>query len=341
MVDKQSIISALGTLSGKKVLIIGDMMLDHYVIGSVDRISPEAPVPVVQVSDEKYLLGGAGNVARNIVALGGEPLLVSRCGVDAEADHMRKLCADAGFGIELFEEKERPTTKKTRVMTQGQQIVRIDNEINGPMPQPKINAMIEFIKSLIDQYDVVILSDYGKGVICQDFMNAFMELMDSVDKRPYILVDPKTVNYDLYKGVDFLTPNTKEAAEGAGTVFCGDQLQDEVLQIGKALYERLSCSQLLITLGAQGMALFLEDGKVRHIPTFAKKVFDVTGAGDTVIAAYALAYAAGCSFEMAATIANYAAGISVGQVGAATASVEEIIRDVDAMPEVRAEEWTA
>ncbi len=308
-------------LAGKGVMIIGDIMLDHYVVGEVGRISPEAPVPVVRVSSEDYRLGGAGNVARNVVALGGAPVLVSPIGDDDDGIKVSELCGECGFKAELVAVKNRPTTRKTRIIAHNQQVVRVDRESSKFLDGSTIDRIMDYLSREMPRYGVVILSDYGKGLISTNFMDRFNALIKTLDDRPMILVDPKTRNYDHYVGVDLLTPNSKEAGEGAGIEVTD---QDSIIQAGKALFERLSCRNLLITLGSGGMALFNGPGNISHIPTVARKVYDVTGAGDTVIATLALGLAAGHDLLKACVLANHAAGIVVAQIGAATASPEAL-----------------
>ncbi|MFH1913158.1 MAG: D-glycero-beta-D-manno-heptose-7-phosphate kinase [Pseudomonadota bacterium] len=327
---------AVHALAGSKVMIIGDLMLDHYMIGSVERISPEAPVPVVRVERETSLLGGAGNVARNIVSLGGEALLVSTVGTDEDGARLDRLCNKAQLRTKLIRDPARPTTKKTRIIAGTQQVVRVDQELAVPLQDAELNELFNYLQTVLADYPVIILSDYGKGFICEEFMCRFMGMVAECDPRPLVLVDPKTVNYDLYQGVDLLTPNTKEAGEGAGLPVMG---QDTVIRAGRALFDRLGCRNLLITMGGDGMALFEGPDDVTHIPTFARKVFDVTGAGDTVIATVALALASGMDLRTACTLANYAAGIVVAQVGAATASPADVLEAVDELPEPALSQW--
>jgi len=324
-------------LKGRKVMIIGDLMLDHYLIGMVERISPEAPVPVVRVDKEKFLLGGAGNVAMNIAALGGDPLLVGVVGNDREGEELDKLCKKAQLRTKLLSDISRPTTKKSRIMAQNQQICRVDSENCGPLNAELMDQLFNYLQEHLQSYPVVILSDYGKGFISAPFMKRFNSLLDSMENRPKVLVDPKVVNYDLYKGVDILTPNTKEAGEGAGLVVSNKQ---GVIRAGRTLFERLQCRNLLITMGGDGMALFEGASSIRHIPTFAKTVFDVTGAGDTVIATLGLALASGVDLLTACTLANHAAGIVVGQVGAACATTDQLLEVVEKHPGHPVSEWT-
>jgi rfaE bifunctional protein kinase chain/domain len=332
----EKIEKAVKALAGKKVMIIGDLMLDHYMIGGVERISPEAPVPVVRVESEKSLLGGAGNVARNIVSLGGEAMLVSTVGTDEDGARIDRLCEKAQLNTMLIRDPARPTTKKTRIIAGTQQVVRVDQELAVPLQDAELDELFNYLQAVVDDYPVVILSDYGKGFICREFMCRFMAMVDCCARRPLVLVDPKTVNYDLYQGVDLLTPNTKEAGEGAGIPVRG---QDTVIRAGRALFERLGCRNLLITMGGDGMALFEGTKSIRHIPTFARKVFDVTGAGDTVIATVALALSAGMDLLTACTLANYAAGVVVGQVGAATSSAADLLEAVAEHPEAEVSIW--
>lgn len=334
--NKQTLKKAVTGLSRREVLIVGDLMLDHYVTGGVDRISPEAPVPVVRVRDEHYLLGGAGNVARNICALGGKPRLIGIRGDDEYGIMLERLLQDACVPSTLIADSERPTTRKTRIMAHNQQVVRVDREESGPLRSEVVEKILAAIRRELNGVKVVILSDYGKGVICSGFMDGFMAMLQELPHRPRVLVDPKTVNYDLYRGVDLLTPNTKEAGEGAGMSVRG---REDVLKAGAELFRRLQCSQLLITLGPDGMAFFDGLDRVHHIPTFARKVFDVTGAGDTVIATLALGLAAGYDPLLAATLANYAAGISVAQVGAAVATPEDMYEVMEELPEPEVSSW--
>ena len=334
--SRDTIRQAVGSLAGNKVLIIGDLMLDHYLMGDVDRISPEAPVPVVNVTKESVVVGGAGNVARNIAKLGGSPLLISAVGDDRDGSLLDELCNKAGLDTRMIRDANRPTTKKTRIIAHNQQVVRVDQELVAPLSGGAHDELFSILESVVHDYPVIILSDYGKGFISQAFMDRFMQLVASCKSRPLVLVDPKTVNYDLYQGVDLLTPNTKEAGEGAGMTVSD---KESVLEAGEALFNRLNCNNLLITLGPDGMALFEGKDTVRHIPTFARKVYDVTGAGDTVIATTALALSAGLDLLTACTLANYAAGVVVAQVGAATTSPEEVLESVEELPEPIISRW--
>jgi len=328
-------LSLVDRLAGRRVMIVGDVMLDHYTFGSVTRISPEAPVPVLQVSDEQYRLGGAGNVARNIVALGGQALMIGVAGTDQDGQTLTSLLSEAGVQTDLVHDDRRRTTRKTRIIAQNQQIVRVDRESAEELSKTVVAALLEKASAHAQHHDIIIISDYGKGVVTRALMDGLQALTGQSGMRPRILVDPKPCNYDLYHGVDILTPNAKEASEGAGLSVMGP---DGPGAAAKALFKRLGCAQLLITLGAQGMALFHGPQKGQRIPTFARKVFDVTGAGDTVIATLALGLAAGADLLSSAVLANHAAGIVVAQVGAATASPEALREAIESHPELTIED---
>lgn len=334
--SRDMIHSAITNLAGHKVMIIGDLMLDHYLMGEVERISPEAPVPVVRVESESHLLGGAGNVARNIASLSGAPLLVGVVGKDHDGALLDRMCSEANLVTRLVEDIHRPTTKKTRIIAHNQQVVRVDHEQADAISSETLDVLMQVVESEIVDHPVVIVSDYGKGAVSEEFMRRFMSLVDGCTPRPLVLVDPKTANYDRYQGVDLLTPNTKEAGEGAGFAVSG---QESVIRAGHALFDRLNCNNLLITLGPDGMALFEGRQSITHIPTVARKVFDVTGAGDTVIATTALALSAGLDMLTACTLANYAAGVVVAQVGAAVATPGELKETVDELPEPVVTGW--
>lgn len=323
-------------LAGHDVLIIGDLMLDHYLIGTVDRISPEAPVPVVAVTREESLLGGAGNVARNIAALGGNSTLIGVTGDDEHAACLCGHCSDARINLRVHRIATRPTTIKTRIIAHNQQVVRVDKELTTALETADYDVLLQMIREELPGRKVVILSDYGKGLLSREFMNRFQTLLEEFPERPMILVDPKTRNYDLYGGVDLLTPNAKEASEGAHLPVSN---KAEIIAAGQAIFERLGCRHLLITLGGQGMALFESKNKVYHIPTFARKVFDVTGAGDTVIATLALGLASDLDLLTSCVFSNYAAGIVVGQIGAAVATLEDLVEAARNLPEPEISTW--
>jgi len=336
MLDKRELLGQLPRLRGARVLIVGDLVLDHYVIGTVGRISPEAPVPVVHVREERHLLGGAGNVARNVVSLGGEAVVVGVCGRDADGERMNRLLRDSGVVAHTVCDAERPTIRKTRVVAQNQQVVRVDYERTHDLSEATQDQVFDFLRAEAPGCGVVIVSDYGKGLVTARFMQRLHQLLDALPVRPKVYVDPKVRNFDLYRGVDILTPNTKEAAEGAG-VPLDDRVS--VLRAGARIFRKLGCANLLITLGPEGMALFESPDSVLHIPTAARKVFDVTGAGDTVIAALGLATAAGLDLTSACVVANVAAGIVVGEVGTAAATLEQVDQGLRAEGAIDLERW--
>ncbi|MDA8175154.1 MAG: D-glycero-beta-D-manno-heptose-7-phosphate kinase [Nitrospiraceae bacterium] len=298
--------------SKRRVLVIGDLIVDRYIWGKVDRISPEAPVPVVEVAREEFALGGAANVANNIVSLGGGATLVGICGQDAGGDTLKRLLQQARIECALVEDA-RPTSEKTRIIAHNQQVVRFDRESNAHLAGSGLRRMLEIVEGLLPSHDAVIISDYKKGVITPGLMK---RLTTAAKKKYFVAVDPKVGHFHLYKGVSLITPNLNEASQGA-TI----QITDErsLLSAGRKLVSSLRAGSVLITRGAEGMSLFA-GRKVTHIPTAARKVYDVTGAGDTVIATFTLAHASGATLEQSAVLANYAAGIVVAQVGTAAAT---------------------
>jgi rfaE bifunctional protein kinase chain/domain len=324
-----SLAGLLPALAGQKVLIVGDVMLDHYLVGQVERISPEAPVPVVMVEEERYVLGGAGNVARNIVSLGGAPHLLGICGTDANAERLDEMFRLQDIPASLHRVAKRPTTIKTRVMAQNQQLVRVDHEAVDHAPEACRRALLAEIEERVAEYDTVILSDYGKGLVSEEFLAGLRQIVHR-NKQVRLLVDPKTRNFPLYTDAWLLTPNAKEAAEGAGMLGIRERM--DVLKAGLAIFRSLRCRHLLITMGPQGMAMFQSPDQVWHIPTVARQVFDVSGAGDTVIATTALATAAGHDLLHACMLANYAAGVVVGEVGTACTTLQEVARAIESNP---------
>jgi D-glycero-beta-D-manno-heptose-7-phosphate kinase len=300
-----------------RVLVVGDAVMDHYIWGSVSRISPEAPVPVVNVTRETVLLGGAANVVNNIRTLGGEVGICGVIGNDAAGKQLQHLLHTQKISTDgLIVDPGRPTTIKTRVIAHQQQMVRFDRETREGISRETHHRIFEHVADRAgDGLDAIVISDYCKGVVTKDLVRDIVRL---ARKRGIIVsVDPKVSHFGIYSGVTVLTPNTKEASLGARI-----EIEDDasLLRAGKGLLARLACDAVLITRGEHGMSLFEKGGRVTHIPTVARDVFDVTGAGDTVISALTLAMAAGARISDAAKIANYAAGIVVGVVGTATVS---------------------
>ncbi len=309
----------LSEFKKKKILIIGDLILDRYIWGKVNRISPEAPVPIVEVTDENFLLGGASNVANNIVALGGRATIVGVAGNDRAGGILMKMLEERGIQCGgVFWGSARPTTIKTRVIAHNQQVVRFDRENKDKVDGKVLKGLLEYIRSAIPNHDAVIISDYKKGVVSYNLVREVLK--HSKPENIFVSVDPKVSHFYCYKNVSLITPNVMEASVASGI-----EIKDEksLVNAGKALCKKISCDAILITRGEYGMSLFEKD-KVVHIPTVAKNIYDVTGAGDTVIATFTIAYAAGASMKEAAVISNHAAGIVVGEVGTAVAKIDQL-----------------
>ncbi len=310
---KEDLLRLLERLRDLRILVVGDVILDRYLYGRVERISPEAPVPVVEVEGEEVRLGGAGNVASNLVSLGVQTFLTGVVGEDSAGERIRHLLKEKGIKALLTTDR-RPTTEKTRVISMSQQLLRIDTEDRRGVS----GAALEGIKSAIAEgdYDGVIVSDYAKGVITQEVVSAVR------DRGVFFAVDPRPVNRDLYRGADLVTPNEKELRAMT------DPLSgEEVESLGRRLREKLDIGTLVVTRGAKGMTLFGEE--IRHFPARAREVYDVTGAGDTVIATLTAFYLAGAGWETACELANVCAGIVVGELGTASVTPEELLREVD------------
>jgi len=310
--NKNKLLRIISNLNKPRILVAGDIILDHYIWGKAERLSPEAPVPVVWANRENFLLGGASNVARNLSKLGAKACI---CGVIGK-DFYGKLLSDI-LVTEKIDKRcmvtsnQRPTTLKARVIAQHQQVVRIDWESGEDISLSINQKLLDSIKKNINKFDAVILEDYGKGIINPDLLDKVIPLCK--DKNKIITVDPKEDHFELYKDVTALTPNLKEACSAANNMRI--QNQDELDLLGELLLSDLSPRALLLTLGEGGMRLFQRDGGVFHLPTFALEVFDVSGAGDTVIAVFTAALSAGASFLEAAFLANMAASIVVEKIG--------------------------
>lgn len=320
----------IAKFSDQRIVVIGDVMLDQYIWGNVTRISPEAPVPVVEVVSESFRLGGAANVVANIRSLGGQVLLISAMGEDESGARLRKMLLESGTNVDgLLVHPERPTTFKTRVIAQHQQLVRIDRETKQEIPTDLGRDMLRYAETFIPNAHAVVVSDYDKGVITPEILTDIFDCAQKFDKP--VIVDPKMRNFWHYGGAMVVTPNQKEAGQASGIEITDE---DNLLLAGQELLRRLEIPAVLITRGEHGMSLFKRkglansDGKeatVTHIPAVARDVFDVTGAGDTVIATFSLALAAGVSMVNAVKLANCAAGIVVGKVGTATVTPMELV----------------
>jgi len=305
-----------------KILIIGDVMLDQFVETKVARISPEAPVPVAEVIGETFKPGGAANVINNITALGGKVIPAGVVGKDSDGEKLLELLSsevNAGEGC-LLVDSNRATTVKTRVMCGGHQIVRIDREKTNPLDPQQTKQIVDFVIEHIADTDAFVISDYDKGVITSPLLEGVIPMTRQHNKP--IVVDPKIEHFLDYKGVKVVVPNLKEAVEGTGIRYVNET---SLINMAQWILTQLECDAVLITLGKGGMSLFEKDGKVTHIPTLAREVYDVTGAGDTVTSIVTLALATGASMLHAAVLANSAASIVVGKVGTATLTREELL----------------
>jgi len=322
--QKNQLKTIISRFKHKKILVVGDLILDHLIFGTVDRISPEAPVPVVWVNKESFLCGGAANVGLNLKALDAEVSLCGVIGNDQFGKDLLSLAGKKGIDTKLvLKDGNRPTTLKTRVTAHQQQVVRVDRESLEPLFSRINKLIIRNINKRIDDFDAVIIEDYGKGVINPFIIKTIIELCRK--KKKIITVDPKEEHFNYYQNVTALTPNLKEA-EGLANIKAVDSRG--IIAVGKRIIEKLAPEALLVTLGEGGMALF-SDGSYHNIPTAALEVFDVTGAGDTVISLFTLSLACGASYGQAALIANFAAGIVVGKLGAATTTKKELLRIIN------------
>lgn len=314
--------------AGKEVLIVGDIGLDEYTLGQVRRISPEAPVPVVEVDSEESRLGLAANVAQNVASLGGIPRLISVVGRDATAERLGELLRQNGVTPEhLVVDPTRPTTRKLRVMVANHHIVRVDYEHRHFLSIEVEDQILARVSELVSNVCAVIVQDYAKGVVSERLVREVVKLAKAKGKR--VLADPhRTTPLETYRGVDLMTPNFDESV--ALTAIPNDDLRKDAMmldRIGHKLMETVGSAQMVITLGKDGMRIF-ENDKVVDLPTHAKQVFDVTGAGDTVIAALALSWGSGFSLERSCALANFAAGVVVGKVGCVPCSVSELLEAV-------------
>jgi rfaE bifunctional protein kinase chain/domain len=324
-VSNQELITLIPKLKNARIMVIGDLMVDEYIWGSVSRISPEAPVPVVSVTSESLRLGGAGNVINNIHTLGGKVLLGGVVGNDEMG---RKVTQDLHkMGVDLrgvVVESDWITTVKTRIIAHHQQVVRYDREVVRAIRPEALKRILAALEERIPELDAVLISDYGKGVVCPELVEPVRSLTLGAGK--ILTVDPKVKNLPLFQKVTVITPNHHEAGQATGRWI---QTEEDLVSVGRQLLGQLQAKSVLITRGEKGMTLFQDNGDITHIPTMAKEVFDVTGAGDTVISVLTMALAAGADMKQAAALSNYAAGIVVGEVGTATlksSDLEDAVR---------------
>ncbi|MBN2568343.1 MAG: D-glycero-beta-D-manno-heptose-7-phosphate kinase [Deltaproteobacteria bacterium] len=320
LISRDRALEVIGRFSSSNVLVVGDMMVDQFIWGKVSRISPEAPVPVVRVTNETLLLGGCANVVNNIYSIGGKSAVVGVVGSDNMGgwlvNTLKTMKIDTGG---TFVEEGRPTSVKTRVIANNQQVVRFDREEKKPISEHSISRIIEYIRLIKDNLGAIIISDYKKGVIFKNLIEGIREAISGRDI--FLCVDPKQNNFALYRDCALITPNKQEAERALGVEF---ENEDDVIRGGRKLLASYDFGAVLITLGEEGMMLFEKNGDVTPIHPLAREVFDVTGAGDTVIGIFALSMAAGASLKEAAVLSNYAASIVVGKVGTAKVSQDEL-----------------
>ncbi|HEY9085635.1 MAG TPA: D-glycero-beta-D-manno-heptose-7-phosphate kinase [Candidatus Tyrphobacter sp.] len=308
--------SLVARMRGRSVLVVGDLMIDEWIWGTVSRISPEAPVPVVAVSNHSFTLGGAGNVANNLRALNAHVSFAGTVGDDDFAAQVRRLLREEEIDDSgVFTVSDRPTTRKTRIVAHNQQVVRADWESAQPISARDRDRIVAFVRERATGSDAVILSDYAKGMLSR-------ELVEAALLCPIVIADPKPANLDLFAGVTCVAPNVQEAAEATGLTIADEASLDEA---GAGLLARMNCRYVVITRGEHGMSLFAQDGRRLDVPSVARTVYDVSGAGDTAVAVLALALAAATPIEQAVQLANFAAGTVVEKLGTATASADEIL----------------
>ena len=315
--------SIINEMGGKRVLVVGDIMLDEYQFGNVRRISQEAPVPIVEVQNETRQLGGAGNVIKNLTSLDAEVSICSVVGNDIAGSHVEELILASGVKPDncfLYTDETRKTTVKTRLIAQNQHMVRIDREDLHQISDNTRKAITTQISYKFEPPDAIIISDYGKGLVDKRLIDSIRAFC--VEHDIFLYVDPKERNFDHYKKVDMITPNLKELSYGSGFSVKTDE---EVSKAASQIFKKLRCKNILATRGEDGMTLFSEDGNVFKIPACAHHVYDVTGAGDTVISVFTLARAAGATMHEAAIMSNVAAGIVVGEVGAVSVKKEDLL----------------
>jgi len=318
----KKLIPNIKQFSNARVLVIGDIIMDEYIWGDVSRISPEAPVPVVEVQKETMMLGGAANVVQNIKSLGGQSIICGVVGDDSVGRRIIKQIKKIGSDpTGIIIEPKRPSSIKTRIVAHNQQVVRFDRESQKELHSDSINRLLGHIKKSLRKIDAIVVADYGKGVISGRMMKGLRDLLKNTNIL--LAVDPKENNFKHYHGIDIITPNHHEAG-----AFCGFKIVDEktLIKAGTQMLDMLRCRSVLITQGKDGMTLFESNEEMCHIPTVARHVFDVTGAGDTVIGTLCLGLASKMDMKSAAVASNFAAGIVVGEVGTSTVTAEQLIK---------------
>jgi D-glycero-beta-D-manno-heptose-7-phosphate kinase len=315
---KQRVEELLASIRNKRIVVLGDVMLDEFVWGDVTRISPEAPVPVVDVRRESIHLGGAANVLANLVALGTSGTVVGVVGNDLAGERLSSSLANLNNGVSLIVDETRPSTTKTRIVAHNQLVVRADRESRAPVSGHIEDQIIATLRNALANADAFVVSDYDKGVITPRILE---EILPLAYERVPVLIDPKMRNFNSYRPATLITPNHHEAMRMSNTE---DDSDEGLHQAATLIREKLKCDAVLITRGDRGMMLLDQEDRPAYVKTAAREVYDVTGAGDTVIATLSAALASGATMIEAAMLANHAAGIVVGKVGTATASLEEL-----------------
>ncbi len=327
MIPDNNIENILDNLQGKRVLVTGDLILDHYIEGRVDRISPEAPVPIVSLerTGEKWVPGGAANVARNIFSLGGIPLMAGTAGDDDEGRLLVELLENEGIDTDaVIFDSSRPTTSKTRIMSGGHQLIRLDREVTEPVSSEIQNLILSRIERIIADLDAIVLEDYNKGVLAPGLISGI--LSDSKRQNVPVAVDPKFLNFFEFRGCTLFKPNRLETSRALGMEI---KTIDDAIEAGNQLVDRLSADSVLITLGGDGSVLCRKDFEPFYRPAAARHVFDVSGAGDTVIAVMALSIAAGLPVDDAVRISSFAAAATCSEPGVYAVSPSDIIKEVE------------
>jgi len=323
-ISKTRVLEIFNSSKNKKIAVIGDVMLDRYFWGKVSRVSPEAPVPVIDVERESFHLGGAANVANNLHSLGVEPILCGIVGDDNTGNIFKSIAQSQGININgIFVDKTRPTTVKTRIIGNNQQIARLDREVRHLVGEKVEDFMMSNLKNL-DNLSGIIFEDYNKGTISESLIERIIEYSKEMDIP--IFVDPKFDNFFNFKNVFLFKPNRKEAQNALGI---GIDTKDDVIEAGIRLLEKIKSKNVLLTLGSQGMMLFENDGNISSVPTIARQVADVSGAGDTAIASLSVSISGGATIKEAAAISNYASGAVCELPGIVSITKEMILRTID------------
>jgi len=317
---RERLLKILSQFRGKRILVLGDVMLDQYIWGKVSRISPEAPVPVVEVERVTYSPGGAANVAMNVANLQGKVSLVGVIGDDQEGDWLKRTFVDNQIDIKgLITDRNRPTTLKTRIIAHSQQVVRMDREMTESVDKTIAQKLLNYSLTALRDIDAILISDYAKGVTVRAMLEQIIFSFRKAGK--IVVVDPKGYDYSKYKGATAVTPNKQEAAQAVNMII---ENENDLLHAGKTLLRDLNCEAVLVTRGEEGMSLFESSGNITHLPAVSREVFDITGAGDTVTSTFTIALTTGAAMVDCARVANYAAGIVVGKVGTAVVSIQEL-----------------